>query len=79
MCHAHSVMCHLLSRCVAATPLAPDYQRYLEPIQSVDVERLPRLPVANEMGRVGRQVCFKPESGTGIFLTCALSTVHCAL
>ena len=42
--------------CVAATPLAPDYQRDLEPIQCVDVERLPRLPVANEKGRVGRQV-----------------------
>ena len=41
---------------VAATPLAPDHQRYLEPIQCVDVERLPRLPVANEKGRVGRQV-----------------------
>ena len=59
-------MYHVLSRCVAATPLAPDYQRYLEPIQSVDVERLPRLPVANEMGRVGRQVilifhCLTPD------------------
>ena len=41
---------------VAATPLAPDYQRYLEPIQCVDVESLPRLPAANEIGRVGRQV-----------------------
>ena len=46
----------VLSCCVAATPLAPDYQRYLEPMQCVDVERLPRLPVAIEKGRVGRQV-----------------------
>ena len=45
------LLCYL-----AATPLAPDYHHYLEPIQCVDVERLPRLPAANEMGRVGRQV-----------------------
>ena len=57
--------------CVVATPIARDYQRYLEPIQCVEVERLPRLPGANEMGRVGRQVmlmfrCLTPD---GIFLT----------
>ena len=52
MCHVSCV----LSCCVASTPLAPDYERYLEPIQCVDVELLPRLPVANEMSRVGRQV-----------------------
>ena len=42
--------------CLAAKPFVPDYQRYLEPIQCVDVDRLSRLPIANEMGRVGRQV-----------------------
>ena len=44
--------------CLAANPLASDYQRYLEPIQCVDVEGLSRLPEANEIGRVGRQVTF---------------------
>ena len=49
---------HVLSCCVAATPLASDYQRHLEPIhiQCVDVDHLPRLPDAITMGRVGRQV-----------------------
>ena len=37
-------------------PLAPDRQRYLEPIQCVDVERLLRLPGASEVRHVGRQV-----------------------
>ena len=59
---------------VAATPLAPDYQRYLEPMQCFDVEGLARLPVADELGRVGRQVmlvvhCLTP----GVyFLDCGL-------
>ena len=65
--------------CVVATPIARDYQRYLEPIQCVDVEHLPRLPVANEMGRVGRQVmlifhCLAPD---GHFLDRLLWTLHC--
>ena len=41
---------------VAAAPLAPDYQRYLEPIKCEEVDPLPRLPHAREIGRVGRQV-----------------------
>ena len=43
---------------VAATPLAlaPDYHRYLEPIKCEEVDPLPRLPHAREIGRVGRQV-----------------------
>ena len=41
------MICRVLSCCVAATPLAPDYQRSLEAIQCVDVERLSRLPVAS--------------------------------
>ena len=56
---------------LAATPLVPDYQWYLEPIQGVEIECLPRLAVAVEKGRVGHQVmlmfgCLTPE---GIFLT----------
>ena len=59
-------------RCrVGAAPLAPDYQRSLEPIQCVDVERFPRLPAANEMGRVGRQVVVivRFVKLAGVFLT----------
>ena len=43
---------------VAATPLAlaPDYQRYLEPIKCEEVDPLPRLPFARAIARVGRQV-----------------------
>ena len=43
---------HVLSCCVAATPLASDYQRHLEPIhiQCVDVDHLLRLPDAIAMG-----------------------------
>ena len=65
---------HVLSCCVAATPLASDYQRHLEPIhiQCVDVDHLPRLPDAIAMGRVGRQVIMPVY-----FLSPAAHLLHC--
>ena len=65
----------MLRCCVAATPLAVDHQRYLEPIQCFEVERLPRLPGANELGRIVRQVVlFFRLSPDAVFFT-----VDCAL
>ena len=67
--------------CVAAPPLAPDYQRYLEPIQCVDVERLARLPVISEMGRVGRQVILIVHclARDGHSLDCGPCAAYCGL
>ena len=71
-----------MSCCIAATPLAPDYLRYLEPIQYVDVERLPRLPAPAEMGRVGRQVvviCLLSQARRFVLWTVRCVCCYCGL